>query len=222
MKKIILIIGIIAMLVFAACSQEEPTPSPDEDLPIIDDPFGQDDVFGEQETEDLPDVLAIVNGEEIRREKVLQFQTEMQMRGVAMSIQETLDNVIVRHLLIQESKRQGLEPTREDIEALLEREGITKELLEMQGVNYEDFIEEQLKSEDIGITLLIKKATEEVNVTEEQAREIYDMQAEQIEESFEEVRDLIKDMIARQEAETQVLNLAEQLMEQAEVELFIT
>lgn len=210
------------MLVFAACSQEEPAPIPTEDLPIIDDPFGEEDIFGEQETEDLPDILAIVNGQEIRREKVLQFQTEMQMRGASMSIQETLDNVIVRHLLIQESKRQGLEPTREDIDALLKREGITKELLEMQGVNYEEFVEEQLKSEDIGITLLIKKAAEEINITEEQAREIYNMQSEAIEESFEEVKDLIKDMIARQEAEIQVLNLAEQLMEQAEVELFIT
>lgn len=221
MKKILIILGIIALLAFAACSQEEtPTTEEENELPIIDDPLNIENQ--EQQTQELPEILAIVNGEEIYKDEVLNFQAEMKARGAELSIQETLDNVITRKILIQEANRRGLEATKETVEEIIEREGITREMVEIQGLNYDEFIEQQMNMPDIGISLLLQDALENVNVTDEMAQEVYETQANEINETFEEVKDLIKDLLAKQQAETQVLDLAQELSSQAEVEVFIT
>ena len=222
MKKIIMIISVLALLMISACAQEEPeqpfpegpgVPGEDPNTPDI---FNGDDL--EQVEAELPELVATVNGENILKEDVYNFQSQLLMQGAELSQEDTINTLIQRRLLLQEANSRDYEVTKEIVEELLTQQGITREALEAQGTNYEDFVEQQMNSEDIGLSMLQREKMQEIEVTDEQAQEFYEQNAEQIEEPYEEIKDLIKNSIARQQVELLLQNLILELEAKAEIE----
>lgn len=233
MKKLfLLVLGIIALLTFVACSDEDPvetdTGLPDDTgMPEEDDPFqlDEDDIFDDTQQEpDLPEVVASVNGDEIFSEDVLNLQMQMQMQGMQVDTEEIVSQLITHKLLAQEAERRGFEASVEDVEERLVQQGesleAVKETLEAQGMDYDEFLESQIQ--DTVLIMFIEDQSEQVEISEEEAREFYDEQAEALgeERPFEESKDDIKEFLAQDHANFLLSQLAGELMEEADVEVF--
>ncbi len=229
-KTTLLIIGAIAMLAIAACTPAEPEPTdpgfPDDPAPPADDPGAPiDDPFEQVQEPDLPDVVATINGEEITDSEVLNFQSQMEMQGMPMDVETAVNQMITRKLLIEEAVDRGYEATHEDVEERLEQQGLppeeAREMVEMQGMDYDEFLDEQVA--ETKLFMLIEEFTEEVEISEEQARQFYDEQSAMMGDDtpYEEVEEEIKQVLAEQEANNQLTMLAEELLQEADVQLNI-
>ena len=230
MKKILLLVSLIALLTISACTQSETEP---DDFPVPPDPqeFPDDpsDPFspvdnGAGEAPDLPEVVAVINGDEILGEQVLDFQLNMQMQGQAMSIEQAIEQLLMQKVLFQEAVSRGFDATVEDVENMFIEQGESieniREILESQGISYDLFIEEQIQS--LVITQLIEDISSEVEISDEEARQIYDEQSELLgdERPFEEAKDEIKQVLAMQQANFLISQLAADLIEDSDLELF--
>ena len=222
MKKLIIILSLVALLTIAACAQEDT---------ILD----EDMISPEQETtspiddeqiieQEIPQLVAIINGDEILRDDVEAIQSQMQMQGMQVEVDAAINQLITHKLLVQEAQRQGYEVTQEEIEARFEAQGLPseqiREILAEQNMNYDDFIEEQIK--EAKLLLLIEDTIQSIEITSDEAEQFYIEQAEimGLEETFEELEEDIKYFLAEQQANTELSLLAQDLLQTAEVEMF--
>ncbi len=226
-KAIMITISAIALLLIAACAPTEPAPPQDPGMPPPDDPGmpPADDPFEQVEPPELPDVVATINGEEILGEEVLGFQNQMEMQGMPMDLETAVNQMITRKLLTQEAERRGYEVTREDVEERLEAQGLpadeAREIIEMQGMNYEDFLDEQIS--ETKLAMLVEEIAEQVEITDEEAMQFYEEQAPMLgdEVTYEDVEGQIKDILAGEVANDILMELANDLMEEADIQLFV-
>lgn len=244
MKKILLVISLAALLLIAACdfndSENETAPLnnvtiPDNiTMPTINtsnlnntsspiDGGNVTDVNTDNITEELPAVVASVNEEEILRDELIELQTQMQIQGVQITTEEALDQLISREILIQEAQRQGYEVTTQDVEDRFVMQGFSVEevrtIIEAQGLNYEEFLEEQKR--ELKLTILAEEKMENITITDEEAQIFYNNQTELENFTFEELREDIKYFLAEQQVNQELLELAEELRPQADVRVFI-
>ena len=203
------------MLVFAACTQtteEEITPEP----PINEIPVPET----QPPQQELPEVIATINGEGIQREELLQVQSQMQQ-----GLEEALNQLISYTLILQEANVREYDVSQEEIEQDLEAQGLTleeaREILAAQGVSYEEFIQEQIN--EIKVMMLIQELSDDVEITEEQAQQFYDEQGEAfgIEEPYDEIKEQIKEFLKQEETNNKVSELIMQLMQEADIEIHI-
>ncbi|GAA1140737.1 SurA N-terminal domain-containing protein [Nesterenkonia lutea] len=207
---------------------------------------GEQPEMPEADTEDIPDVVAEVNGDELSGEDFTVLY-ESQFQQLAMQSQmtgeepdqdqlkeQTLDSMIGNELLLQDARDQGFEASDEDVEALIteqaEANGMESadefiEAYEEQGMS-----EEQL-TEDARSQVLINQLLDDLDVeepSEEELREIYDEAAAAQEESgeeeqtelppFEEVRDDVAEQATSDARNEAALDHVEQLRSDAEIE----
>ncbi|UMZ73121.1 SurA N-terminal domain-containing protein [Natranaerofaba carboxydovora] len=156
----------------------------------------------EIETEGLDeDVAAVVNGEEISESDIsneLDQQAMMQeMQGMEVTDeqreqmrQDVIESMISREILFQKALEEGFEPDEEfiqeqmgEIEAQFESEEQFNEALEEEGLSKEEL--ESMVSEDSKVSAFIESFRDEVEVTEEELKEVYDQQIEQMEMQME-------------------------------------
>ena len=120
---------------------------------------------------DNGDVVATVNGDPIERNQL--FQAMYEQGG-----QEALDQLITRKLIIQEAERLDLTVSEEELDLEIQSiidesfQGNEEELqsvLEFYGISMESF------RDDARLNLLVRKlATEQLEDTEEQARQFFE------------------------------------------------
>lgn len=120
---------------------------------------------------DNGDVVATVNGDPIQRNQL--FQAMYEQGG-----QEALDQLITRKLIIQEAERLDLTVSEEELDLEIQSiidesfQGNEEELqsvLEFYGISMESF------RDDARLNLLVRKlATEQLEDTEEQARQFFE------------------------------------------------
>ena len=120
---------------------------------------------------DNGDVVATVNGDPITRDQL--FQAMYEQGG-----QEALDQLITRKLIIQEAERLDLTVSEEELDLEIQSiidesfQGNEEELqsvLEFYGISMESF------RDDARLNLLVRKlATEQLEDTEEQARQFFE------------------------------------------------
>lgn len=187
-----------------ADNAEEPADNADNNEAALDgleDEMGEQAEMPEPDLQDVPDVVAEVNGEEIDREEFevtyegsfMEAAQQAQMTGEEID-QEQLksqvaDNMIGTELLVQEANNQDYDVTDEDAEELLEelagQYGMesSDELfaaLEEQGTGEEEImnqIETQVK-----IERLIENETDVEEPSEEELEEMYEQLIEQQEQ----------------------------------------
>jgi len=199
----------------------------------------------EPDLEDIPDVVAEINGEEISGEEfeatyVGQFQQAMmqaQMSGQEVDQDQlkvqTAEALIGQTLIIQEAENQGFEASEEDVEETLE------EIVEQNGLeSQEDFfaaLEEQGVTEDevrtdletqVKVDALIASESGDMEPTDEELEELYDAYTAQLEQtqgdeaeipSFEEMEpQLSQQLVAEKETEV-YQTLVEELQAEADI-----
>lgn len=207
----------------------------------------EDQEMPEPDVEDVPDVVAEVNGEEISGEEFIttyeaqfsQMAMQAQMSGEEVDEDQlkdqTLESMIGNELLIQDAEERGFDADEDDVEELLEQtaeENGMESLDELYAAAEEQGTSEEEFRESAANQVLINQLTDELDVeepTEEELREMYEQstaQQPEMEEGaeedetpeFEEVRDMIEAQ-AEEQAEMEALNAhAEQLRDDADVE----
>ncbi|WP_245411583.1 SurA N-terminal domain-containing protein [Alkalicoccus urumqiensis] len=176
-----------------------------DDETSMDDAMGGDQEMPEPDLEDIPDVVAEVNSEEITAEE---FETAyegqfMQMAQQSMMMgqevdqdqlkQQVADTLIGTELLVQEAENRDLEASEEDIQNTLD------ELAEQSGLESGDELvnaiveqgtpEEEVMNQvemQVKIDKLIEEASGDIEVTDEEVEQQYEELVAQQEAMMEE------------------------------------
>lgn len=238
-KKLMLILCMVAVLFLSACNQGPAYEDQLDDLgetdqqveqPVVDDQPTTDDqiVVDDQQVEqpaqeELPEVVATVNGDEILGETVSSLQTQMQMQGMELSVEDAVNQLVTQQLLIQEADDRGYSASKEDVEALFLEQGLSieelKEMVATQGLDYDEFIEEQ--KGEAKYMLLIEEEKQDIEISDEEAMNFYEENQEMMgNESFEVISEDIKEHLAAQKANQLLFELADELSQTAEIEIF--
>lgn len=222
MEKRILFV-VIALFLVSACAPVE-----EQDQPEMVEPEAE----VEPEPAEMPPVdsnvtvLATVNGVEVTSDDVSAIQMAMLQHGQQVSDQDALEQLINQQVLVETVKDAGLLPM-EEIEALvmdsLAEQNVTlndyKQQLAGEGYSYEQQLEGlqlQLSVQNF-LESALKNA--DLNVSDEEARELYDQLANQSEDvpSFEEAKDQVKLVLQQRKQQEAVQSLSEQLREKIEI-----
>ncbi len=174
-----------------------------------------------------------------------QITQEFEMYGVSATKeeikQETVDRAIQQTLILDYAKERGIEVTQEEINDQInqimgmyqfQEEQELLDLLREQGISSRKELE-NLLSLEIKIDKLVELYSEEVDVTEEEARQAYDDYAQQMEGvsamgemdqeilTFKEMENDLKTQIAGEKVAPLLLSKIEELKEEAEIEIYI-
>lgn len=161
-------------------------------------PMGQEDMeMPEPDTEDIPDVVATVNGEEISSEEFTPLY-EQQFQQMAMQAQmsgeepdeatiqeQVLDTAIGTELLLQDAEEQGFEASEEEIDTALDdaaEQGGMESADELIAAYEEQGNSEEELREDASDQAKINQVTDSLDVpepSEEELQELYDQREEQ-------------------------------------------
>jgi peptidyl-prolyl cis-trans isomerase SurA len=197
------------------------------------------------DTEDIPDVVATVNGEDINKDdyvNALESQAMMYSQfGIDFNDEEgqamleelktvILDGLIDDRLLIQAA--EDVEVSEEEVNAELEMamqqaqigsEEELEQLLEEQGFTVDDIREDFERQ--IKVQKYIEDQTEAPEISEEELQTAYDQQVEMAEEagaeeipSFEEQRDTIEAELVQEAQMAQRDQIVAELREDSDIE----
>lgn len=161
----------------------------------------------EPELDDIPDVVAVVNGEEISGEsfsenyesQYQQLTMQAQMTGEEPDQEElksqALDMMINSELLVAKAEDEGFSASEDDIDEYLDS------MAEENGLESADALQEEFEAqglsedrvrEDIQKEVLIEQVIDTIDIPEpsdDELQEIYDMQVEQLEAMNEQVEE---------------------------------
>lgn len=200
MKKWLTMISLAAtMLTVAACGDESAEDENSEGAESTEEgqaaEGGEAAEMPEPDLEDVPDVVAEINGEEISKEEFEQVYTGQFQQAAMMQEmtgeevnqdemkQQIADGLVSERLLIQEAENRDISASEEDVDEMI------AEIVEANGMESEDefftAMEESGMSEDdiraelekqVKVEALIAEETGDVEPTEEELEEIYDEQ----------------------------------------------
>ncbi|MFC7320617.1 SurA N-terminal domain-containing protein [Halobacillus campisalis] len=232
-KWIAIWISIIALIVLAACSSEDDSSEGENNE---SDP--QTEQSSSEENDDSGPV-ATVNGEELSREdfntqyngaKQQYEQMGMDVEGQQEQIEQSvIEEMIGLELLSQEAEAEGHEVSPDEVDERYEEFSSQFESEEAQQEAYEanDLDEETVREElkrSLVINKYVEENTEEVEVTDEEIEEQYEVISEEQGEdapSLEESRDQIEQQLITSKENEQITKLIDELREEADVEVLI-
>ncbi len=167
-----------------------------------------------------------VQGMEVTKEKVKESTVEM-------LVQEAL---LIEHALDEETKvtKEDIDDYIEEIMGMLglQTEEELLEHLKAEGIEDREELEELLEKEVL-VMNLIDAYAENVEITEEQAKEAYDEYIRQVKElggieaieevpAYEEMEGEIKESLAQEQVHPLIFAKLEEMKEEADIEVFIT
>ncbi|NEE01710.1 peptidylprolyl isomerase [Phytoactinopolyspora halotolerans] len=239
-KKLLISLGLVVSLPFlAACSDDDADESADENS------AEQEPAAPEPDLESIPDVVAVVNGEEILKEDFVpayesQFQQfAMQAQATGEDVdeeqlkQQTADNMVSNELLLQEADNRNVDASQEEIDQTLNDLATQNGLesadefiaaLEEQGMA-EDEVMAQLENQ-VKLDELIADEAGDTEPTEKELRELYEQaeaqQGQAGEEApemppFEEVKPQLEEQAKAEKESAAAEELVGKLREDAEV-----
>lgn len=205
---------------------------------------GQSQQAIEPELDNIPDVVAQVNGEEISKEEFVstyegqlpRAAQQSQMTGQEVDQdqlkQQIAEGMVGQELLIQEAGNRGIEGSEEEVnktlDELVSQYGLESKdeflaALEQQGTSEEEVMA-QLETQT-KVDQLISDEYGEMNPTEEELKEAYEQAKAQQEQmgggseigSFEEVKPEIKAQVKNQKVSEATQKLIQKLREEADV-----
>lgn len=204
-KKLLLsIAAVAAAFSLAACGADGEDGDTD-DAAQSQEQDGQ--AMPEPELDDIPDVVAVVNGEEISGEsfsknyesQYQQLTMQAQMTGEEPDQEElksqALDMMIDSELLVAKAEDEGFSASEDDIDEYL------ASMAEENGLESADALQEEFEAqglsedrvrEDIQKEVLIEQVIDTIDIPEpsdDELQEIYDMQVEQLEAMNEQVEE---------------------------------
>jgi len=251
-KKLLTSFALAGVLALAACGDASETETEDAEAQSTEEAAagseeGAEMELPEADTEDIPEVVAEVNGDEITGEDFTVLY-ESQFQQVSMQAQmtgeepdqdqlkeQTLESMIGNELLLQDAREQGFEASDEDVDALIteqaESNGMESadefiEAYEEQGMSAEQL------TEDARSQVLINQVLEALDYeepSEDEVRELYDSAVEQQEAAaegeeqtelppFDEVREDVEAQASDDARNEAALAHVDELRAEAEIE----
>lgn len=243
-----------ALITLAGCSsggeQADPNEAPGGAEESTDPGAEQQPTPPEPEVDDVPDVVAEVNGEEIARDEfVAAYEGQLQQaflmqqgEGIDQGAlkQQVAEQLVNSRLLVQSAEASGIEASDADVDAelegLAEQNGLdgidgVLEAFEAQGVS------EEMARKDIASQFKINRfLEEEIDVEEpsdEELKEQYDDLVEQMEAqgeqagseealpSFEEVREMLLEQAVQEQKNAGINEILEGLRGSADVTIHL-
>ncbi len=242
--------GILALAIgLAACGgdepeQEEAVATPEEE-PVTE----EQDMGSIIDTENIPDIIATVNGEDIEKgiyvSYLQQQASQMMMQGIDLESEEgkgylemikesTIQQLVNERLIVQAANEENLKVTEEEIdqeiksilaEFQLETEAELQELIAEQGVTMDelrDDIVEYLKRD--------KYIQQNINVkdaSEEELQAAYDEILTNVEDEtevpeFDDYREELQTGLQSQQEQEQTVQLLEDLREASEITIHLS
>lgn len=206
MKAVTSVAMVGLLFAVAACDDEGDQEDDGEDQAAEEElgEMGEEDM-PEPDTEDIPDVVAEVNGQEIDGDE---FTTtyESQFQQMAMQAQmtgeeidqddlkeQTLDGMIGNVLLVQDASDAGYEVSDDDVDELLSETAEANEmedLDELYAMAEEQGLGEDELREDAQDQVLVDQLLEDLDVEEPSEEELEEMYEEQVaqQEQMEEMQ----------------------------------
>ncbi|HLQ97160.1 MAG TPA: SurA N-terminal domain-containing protein [Candidatus Dormibacteraeota bacterium] len=251
-KWTFIVFTLFIMLALAACSSKDNNNNAngnengnDNSNEVIDEALPEADLEG------IPDVVIEINGEDITKDDFSsmyeqQFQQQAmqaQMMGQDMNDidqdelkQQTAEIIIGQNLLIQEANNRIKDVSEDDInetiDKLLEQTGMESKddllaIFKEQGMDEKEFnsqIETQVK-----VDQLIVEISKDLEPTEEEMKETYDMIKAQQEEmeseeefpDFDEIKSDIEMQLKEQKKAEETETLVESLREKADITIHL-
>ncbi|GAA4118343.1 SurA N-terminal domain-containing protein [Enteractinococcus coprophilus] len=203
-KKLLLsIAAVLAAFSLAACGAD----GEDAASEGTDQSQQGEQAMPEPDVENIPDVVAEVNGREISGEAFAESY-EAQFQQLSMQAQMTgqepnqdelksqaLDMMINSELLTMEAEDQGLSSSEEDVDELLatmaEENGLESSDALMEEFESQGLSQERVR-EDLHKEVLIQQVVEDLDVkepTDDELQEMYDQQVEQLEAMNEQLEE---------------------------------
>ncbi|MFT4297650.1 MAG: hypothetical protein ACMXX5_00480 [Candidatus Woesearchaeota archaeon] len=223
-KKLMILFGAILLILTVACAPVEPQPEIEQ---FPEEQQQQIDILDETQIQEpeLPEIVGVVNGREITREEVMDVQIQMMMQGMQSDIEESISQVIIYKLLVEEAENRGIQFTNEEVEELIiEQEPYLtntdelREIIEMEGMDYQAFLDQQ--KNNLMVAALVDDEKDNIVIEEEQVIQFYEMQADALDQTYDEVAEDLRNFLKEQEASNMISMLANELMEEAVIELF--
>ncbi len=190
------------------------------------------------------DVVVEVNGVEFSFDdfnRVLsQVQQQYMMQGMELSEEElreiAVESLVQQALLMELADEKNIDVSQEELEDYFQ------EIMTMYGMDNEEELLGQLKEEgldtraevdevltsEIRVDKLVELFAEDVDVTQEEVEEAYNLFAQQVEEfegaeqvpSFEEVEEEIKESLIQEKVVPVILTKLEEMEESAEIKTY--
>lgn len=206
---------------------------------------------------EIDDAVAIVNGDEISREvfedivermvlsyeqQGLSFEGEEGEAALDLLRQQVINSLVQEKVLLQEAEKKGYHVSDEEVEKELEliKKQFSSEEEYKTTLQDNQLTEEEIKRSlfsEMVIEQFIEKEVQEVTISEEEVRMMYDQYkaqmeaqkeegAEETEESlempaFEEIKQQLEAQIKQQKEQTMFSEMIEKLMEKSEIEIFM-
>ncbi|MFW6282815.1 MAG: hypothetical protein ACOC1P_02065 [Minisyncoccales bacterium] len=234
-KNISMVFLVLTVIFIAGCTPAEPETVNNVETDNIDDgvPEGlpsEDDTGFSEDDAVTGNVVAVVNGEEIESDAVIEIQQVFAQQGQEISQEDAINQVVSQVVLTQKAKEEGFSVSTEEAEDILETQLTQqnmslddyKEQIELQGTSYEeelDNIKDQLANQNYVSSIL---EDEEFDVSDEEAREFYSVYEEQSTEevpSFEELEPQIVLQLQQQKQQEYLNEFIQQLMDESDVEI---
>lgn len=242
LKRSLTAISLAVVMVLTGCASEGGEQDP------VDAPTSPEAGGPEVDLDDIPEVVAEVNGEEISRDEFVQaYESELQQAAMMQQTtgeepdqealkQQAVQMLINNRLLTQAATEAGIEATDEDIDTTLEeiatQNGMASvdELfaaLAEQGMSEEEIRDEA--AAQYQLTTYIEQATDVSEPSDDELQEQYDLLVEQqegMEEAeeippFEEIRDQLAEQAVSEERNAATQGLLEELQEQGDVTIHL-
>src|SRR5690625_3664529 len=235
---------LLAIAVLSACGNKDDAGEKDAEK------SDQEAELPEPDLDNIPSVVAEVNGEEISKDDFVgmyQQQFQLQMMQAQMSGQEvdednlkkqTAEGMVDQRLLMQEANNRFSDVSEEDIDQLIndliEQFGLESkkemfEQFEKQGINDKELMSDIEKK--VKVEQLIAEEAGDVDQTDEELKDAYEeIKAQQEEQEneegqelpdFDEIKDQLKSHLKQQKEAEKVQEIINKLRENADITLFI-
>ncbi|GAE30909.1 hypothetical protein JCM9152_2341 [Halalkalibacter hemicellulosilyticusJCM 9152] len=245
MEKFFTVIFSTALaLILVACGGDEEPEQVDGDVNEDSGEIEQDIDLGFNE-EDIPEVIATVNGQELDRDLYIallqQEANNLLMQGVDMSTEEAqnymndakrenLEHLVNEELIIQVAEERGITATEEEVDAEISmyldsmqiEESQLNEMLDEQGLSMDD-----VREDFIDLVLRAKFIDEEIStpdITEDEIEATYEeLVANAGEEipTLDEYREDIEQYLKSQKEQEELNLIIKDLKEDSEIERFV-
>lgn len=248
-RRSLAVLFLAGLTALAACSSDgsdapEENPAGDADSDQLEEQLQAP----EPDIDDVPDVVAEVNGEEIDREEFItayegQLQQAFMMQqgedvDQAELKQQVAQQLVNNHLLVQTAEAAGISATDDDVaselEELAQANGLEStdellEALEAQGMT-EDQVRQDIANQ-YQIDTYLEDKIDISEPTEEELQEQYDDIVEQLQAegqagdeelpSFDEVRDMLVDDAKREQESEAIDSLLKELQGDADITIHL-
>lgn len=177
-----------------------------------------------QETFELPAVVASINGEDVTDQEIYALNTQMEANGLSLSLDELLEQILSRKILLQTANELGIEFTSKDVEAFFIEQGFSEEELrsevEKQNLDYDEFLLNYI--DELKVMELVYSLQSNVEVTEEEMKSFFEAQSALIGENvtYEEVEEEIYFYLLEEKSNEYIMSFIQQKFTESEIEVF--